>query len=512
MGINRDRIIENNLKLSRLKVQTEELPEYQDMHNIYSAIDYEGSSTGVQTYSSSSYGGDKVSILGDYILIVHRYWYDTGMHMGVACYIKKINDDGTLTSLWSYSGSEATESKYDGAIVDYDDDYLYFVAMSGYNSVYSTTRFTLRRLNLSTKAVEDYMTIDTSALWFGTNALKTVKRGVLFFYSRIFTFNVQNKTYSSLPAYGNNSETIGLTKEVFTNSGRTYLYNYKMQLERALSNVNWVSRLNDKVLVGNELYYLNSNLTLGSKIKSNCIPSLASNSVFIYLDGEYYINRVNGDLYTFDDNTNTFTYIASYKNGTGIIFTPDFNWYYTDNLRNVYVLHFKNYSKLVGYKVKGTDFYLNKDFGQQNNRILNNTTVFDSSGNVITGTMSNNENLNYTPTTSQQIIPSGYTSGGTIAGVTAAIDSNITQANVKVGTTILGITGTFTSDGDAVASEIAEGKIAYVNGEKIVGTFSYEEAGTLSPQEYEEAMGTADDILGIEPEPEIQDHYEIEYD
>ena len=125
------------------------------------------------------------------------------------------------------------------------------------------------------------------------------------------------------------------------------------------------------------------------------------------------------------------------------------------------------------------NFYLNKDFGQQNNRILNNTTVFDNSGNIITGTMPNNGNLIYTPSTSQQTIPSGYTSGGAISGVTAAIDSNITQANVKVGTTILGVTGTFTSDGDAVASEIAEGKIDIKNN-KVIAQI-YPEAKPIKP-------------------------------
>ena len=52
-------------------------------------------------------------------------------------------------------------------------------------------------------------------------------------------------------------------------------------------------------------------------------------------------------------------------------------------------------------------------------------------GNKIIGTMPNNGILSYNSTTSIQNIPAGYTSGGVINAVTAAIDNNITQNNIK---------------------------------------------------------------------------------
>ena len=52
-----------------------------------------------------------------------------------------------------------------------------------------------------------------------------------------------------------------------------------------------------------------------------------------------------------------------------------------------------------------------------NKYILTSKKAFDVNGTVITGTMPNNGQLNYTPTTSQQTIPAGYTSGGTIGAV-----------------------------------------------------------------------------------------------
>lgn len=62
------------------------------------------------------------------------------------------------------------------------------------------------------------------------------------------------------------------------------------------------------------------------------------------------------------------------------------------------------------------------------------------------GTMPNNGVLSYTPSTSAQTIPEGYTSGGTIAAVTSSIDNNIVAENIKSGVTILGVTGTYTGE------------------------------------------------------------------
>lgn len=72
-----------------------------------------------------------------------------------------------------------------------------------------------------------------------------------------------------------------------------------------------------------------------------------------------------------------------------------------------------------------------------------------------------------TPTTSNQTIASGtYITGTqTIAG-----DADLTAANIKSGTQIFNVTGTFTSDADATASDIVSGKSGYVNGSKVNGS------------------------------------------
>lgn len=54
-------------------------------------------------------------------------------------------------------------------------------------------------------------------------------------------------------------------------------------------------------------------------------------------------------------------------------------------------------------------------------------------------------------------------------GGAAPVDPNLLAENIKSGVTISGVTGTFTNDGTAKASDMANGVIAYVNGKKVTG-------------------------------------------
>lgn len=72
-----------------------------------------------------------------------------------------------------------------------------------------------------------------------------------------------------------------------------------------------------------------------------------------------------------------------------------------------------------------------------------------------------------TPGTTNQTIASGtYLTGTqTIAG-----DADLVAGNIKAGTNIFNVSGTFTSDATATASDIVDGETAYVNGSKVTGT------------------------------------------
>lgn len=69
-------------------------------------------------------------------------------------------------------------------------------------------------------------------------------------------------------------------------------------------------------------------------------------------------------------------------------------------------------------------------------------------------------------------IPEGYHDGTGKVSIAQTEQNKIKAENIKFGVNILGQEGNFTADGTAIASDILKDKIAYVNGEKIVGTHS----------------------------------------
>ena len=88
----------------------------------------------------------------------------------------------------------------------------------------------------------------------------------------------------------------------------------------------------------------------------------------------------------------------------------------------------------------------------------------------------NGETRVISPTTSQQIITPNSPYNGitqiTINAVDASIDSNIQVGNIKSGVNILGVTGNYTEDADALVTDLSYGKTAYVNGNLVTGTLT----------------------------------------
>lgn len=84
------------------------------------------------------------------------------------------------------------------------------------------------------------------------------------------------------------------------------------------------------------------------------------------------------------------------------------------------------------------NYYNTYDATSTSKNILKDMTAYCTNGMTV-GTMPNNGELNYTPSDIEQIIPEGYTSGGTIKG-----DSNLLSENIVEGKTIFGVTGNAT--------------------------------------------------------------------
>ena len=130
--------------------------------------------------------------------------------------------------------------------------------------------------------------------------------------------------------------------------------------------------------------------------------------------------------------------------------------------------------------------------------ILSGKTAYVN-GNKIIGTITLKEAQTYIPSSSEQVINAGqYLSGAQtispvpteektitpsasaqeimpteskfLSKVTVSGDANLTAENIKSGVTIFGIEGSYTSDANAMAEDIAMNKTAYINGQKITGT------------------------------------------
>lgn len=136
-------------------------------------------------------------------------------------------------------------------------------------------------------------------------------------------------------------------------------------------------------------------------------------------------------------------------------------------------------------RFNGTNFILQGEGGAgtaQPADVLSDKTFTNDTGEQV-GTMPNRGNVNQSLTNQgqQYTIPAGYHGGG--GKVTANI-SNLSAANIVAGKTVGGISGTFSSDATATASQILSGQTAYVDGSKVTGTMTNRGAvsQTLSSQ------------------------------
>ena len=168
----------------------------------------------------------------------------------------------------------------------------------------------------------------------------------------------------------------------------------------------------------------------------------------------------------------------------------------------------------VGLEIIAPQSQLADVIGLTTDKIKAGETILGITGNVVE---LNGDTETVTPTTSQQIITPTSPKNGftqvTVNAVTSAIDNNIQASNIKNGVTILGVQGTYsgidTSDANATSNDMASGKTAYVNEQKVTGSVSvleapFEQEWTSTSVSYEDgkqgqylSVGTpvANDIL-----------------
>lgn len=82
------------------------------------------------------------------------------------------------------------------------------------------------------------------------------------------------------------------------------------------------------------------------------------------------------------------------------------------------------------------------------------------------------------PGTTDTVLESGRYIDGNI---TIKGDANLAAGNIKSGSSIFGVNGTFTSDATATSGKILKSETAYVKGQKVTGTIPSQQGSTVTP-------------------------------
>lgn len=246
------------------------------------------------------------------------------------------------------------------------------------------------------------------------------------------------------------------------NRNNTSIYNFETMATILTINNKELTDLKEIPLLDldNEVYSIFENklILLSEETYSNV--NNIDTSIF---NGNNKYQAYKDNLFIFNGNKLSRYILNADKNGFYLqseTSSNNFNRYqsgvWANNATNIYYWE-SQLGDLYSLEVSGSKLYSTTDANISVADVLYGKKAYNNSG-KITGTMPNNGALNYTPSTQSQSIPAGYTSGGTIAGVTSSIDSNIQSENIKSGVSILGISGTYEGSGVTPGTIVANGE------------------------------------------------------
>ena len=345
--------------------------------------------------------------------------------------------------------------------------------------------------NINTQELDKHVIEDTTSASVSTTDIMTYNSNYMITDlsgTRVYWYSIDfdNFTVSEInDDYSNRGHT-PLKNNVWLSSlyNRTgYIFNTASGTAQEFGDINMDGSIrailfDETKVIKNDggVYEIDVEWSIGNKVGDSNLLDVTTSSLYC-INSKYY--RAGDNLYelTVTDNTYTFTLVTTNTNiarcnNTIYLETPVGD----EPINDFY--EFTPGTTIVSMNYNGDVWYNHPIYnGATSDKVLSGNYTYDQNHNVVQGTMPNKGNLTVTPSSSDQNFGEGYYSSITVNEVTSAVDSDIKPENIKDGVNILGVVGTLqegldTSDATATADDIVEGKIAYVNGQKIIGGLS----------------------------------------
>lgn len=413
------RLQANNDKIDEIKTLVNNLPDYQDLEPIYGITNYTISSKIISPEASNPYIY-KYAKLGPYVAVqfASRTTYSSYGMTSSNLYLYKLESNGSLTLL---NNTKYFYARNNLTIIGYDDNYVYLY-MYNWNGGTAPTYFPLSKFNLSTMAYESDVQVNLAT---GQTDLFSISNNVFYAYGSNGSYAYQlNPSTATATKLGNRmpGNYLSNTSFISVSGGSTWttkFYYNRNNFTEVVAKAFPTSTTQqfcccltadeNKLIFDGNIYRTNSNLDLVELLNENVV----SKSTSCYrINNKYYLS--DNKLMTLNDTTNTFTIELEATN-----FALKYNELFvlSANSTELSCVTFNTGETVIGFRYNGLPYTYNNPAVVNTENILQGYQTYNDSLAPVIGTMPNNGALNYTPSDSQQTIPEGYTSGGTISAI-----------------------------------------------------------------------------------------------